>query len=160
LSAEAQRLLDSVPDIIGAQPGDAEQFADMHVAVIVPPAMVTPEILASSLKIAFGYVARLRQRECWKLTDAEATELSVPWAPILENALPGFVKEFSISNPGLVAAIWAAANVLGPKISQDMEESARPKRMDAKDAAGQSPAPAAPRSAALREEGNGVVWAS
>jgi hypothetical protein len=141
LSAEAERLLSSIPDTIGEAeedttagpdlPGGASEEGAGSLGALLGPEVVSKELLASILKGSFGWIAEWRKRDVYQLDDSRAAMLAEPWAPVLnqwwERIAPSFLMQFSQANPGLVAAVLTTAVVVGPMIGADMKETAKEK---------------------------------
>lgn len=125
LSAEAQRLLDGVPDVIGAEASQAASSEtagqDLSAAVMVQR-IIKPEELRWFIEGAFDLLAVWFQSEHWKLTEGEAMRLAEPGAEVLTNSLLNsklwfFQKlmEWAAANPGALSLCFAAATIVGPR---------------------------------------------
>lgn len=127
---EAQRLLDSVPDVIGPEPGEAGAApADVppDVPAIQADTFVNVDALAGVFQGAFSLVGAIRKRDCYDLDDVNAAKLGAAWCPHvngwLEKWLPGFLTQFAMANPGLVAAAVTTIGVVTPMVKADLAET-------------------------------------
>lgn len=137
LSAEAERLLSAIPDVIGETdegqdlPPGASVEGSPNVGALLGPEVVSAEMLASILKGAFGWVADWRKRDVYRLDEDRAAALAQPWCPVLnswwERSAPSFLAQFSAANPGLVLAIITTAVIVGPMVGADLKETAKEK---------------------------------
>ena len=158
LSAEAERLLSAIPDVIGETHEGGTDFpagpsveGSPNVGTLLGPEVVTAEMLAAILKGAFGWVADWRKREVYRLDEDRAAALAQPWCPVLnswwERWAPSFLAQFSAANPGLVSAIITTAVIVGPMVGSDLKETAKEKArrpMVREGTSHHNPGPAAP----------------
>lgn len=157
LSAEAERLLSAIPDVIGEThegpdlPPGASVEGSPNVGALLGPEVVSAEMLASILKGAFGWVADWRKRDVYRLDEDRAAALAQPWCPVLnswwERCAPSFLAQFSAANPGLVSAIITTAVIVGPMVGADLKETAKEKArrpMVREGTSHHNPGPAAP----------------
>jgi hypothetical protein len=159
--AEAQRLLDAVPDYIGAEPDEAGAAAPADVqGTAAALGVVSADTLASILQTAFGFVADWRRRDVYRLDDSKAAVLAGPWCPVVNDwwakFAPAFLAQWSMANPGLFAAVLTTAVTVGPMIQADLKQSAAERSKRGFVRAGTShngPAPAAAAPAAAAPAG-------
>jgi hypothetical protein len=142
LSAEAERLLSAIPDVIGGNEGGValpggETLGEVPAGAIGAslhgPEIISADDLAAMLKGAFSWVADWRKRDVYRLDDERAAALAKPWHPIVNNAwerlAPAFLARFSESNPGLIAAMFTTAVVVGPMVGADLKATAEEKAL-------------------------------
>ena len=150
LCAEAERILAGAPRIQEA-PGadvlpDAEEPEDE-----LSIALSGEEQIALVLKSGFGWIADLRDRECYRIDDSTADKLGRAWSPVVRDAwakyAPALLAQFSQAHPGLLAALLTTSVIVGPMIGADLKQTREerrrrsPVRQDKPEPAKQEPKP-------------------
>jgi hypothetical protein len=141
LTPEAQRLLASVPDSIGADPadpGDAAELPDEDaIAGLMAMVAFEPQDVQDMLCELFDWWSELSwiNSPHWKLTDRKARIIGRPTAMLLNSCwsqlqtiIPGLLGRWMESTPGASAALLAWGIVVGPMAAKQIAISRERKK--------------------------------
>jgi hypothetical protein len=134
LTPEAERILRTVPDVIGEDPalagepqsagviGDEDPITALMAQVAFEPQDVQ-DVIAET----FDWLAERFESDHWRLTDRQARMLGRPSAQLLNsiwaklsNYLPDILSRWCESTPGATAFLLAAGMVITPKVMQQV----------------------------------------
>lgn len=133
LSAEAERILAGIPRIQEA-PGDALPPADDFEPESdeLSIALSGEEQIALVLQKGFGWIADLRDRDCYRMDDPTAAKLGRVWSPVVRDAwtkyAPMFLAQFAEAHPGLLTALLTTSVIVGPMVSADLRQTREERR--------------------------------
>lgn len=125
LSAEAERILAGVPDVIGEAEPEAGAAADgVTVTVEAPPVVLSSATVKLLLLAACKQVAKWRKFDRYAIGESEAGLLAGPYTELLNAVIdklaPAFVRQFAVSLPGLGEAVALSAVIFGPVVMADL----------------------------------------
>jgi len=135
LSAEAERILRAVPDVIGEDPaGDDPRLGatidEDPVAALMAQVAFEPQDVQDVIAETFDWLAERFASDHWRLTDRQARMLGRPSAQLLNslwtklsNYLPEILSRWCESTPGATAFLLAAGMVITPKVMQQVSIS-------------------------------------
>lgn len=136
LSAEAERLLSSIPETIGdgtetAQPAEpAGPDESNPIAALMESVAFEEEDIRDTLGELFDWLATRFESDHWKLTERQSRMLAKPaammanslWAR-LQQYIPDIIARWCETTPGAMAFITSAGLVLVPKVRQQVKVS-------------------------------------
>jgi len=129
LSAESERLLDSVRGPIGsAEGGDpGEPGADEAISGLMAMVAFEPQDVQDTVCEFFEWLAGRFDSDHWKLTDRQARMMGKPTAQLLnslwaklQTVLPDILTRWCEETPGATAFILACGIVVVPKIGKQI----------------------------------------
>lgn len=134
MAADAARLLDSVPDVIGDEGDGASGAADAPAPVILPHTIIiSAETMQQLLLWLTDKLAVWRRIEAYRLNDAGATMLAGPYSQVLngvwDKLAPAFLSQLCVSVPGLAEAAALSAVAFWPAIQEEMKRGRTPQRI-------------------------------
>ena len=140
LPAESERVLASVPEIIGGEADDPGGPADVQeldpVAALMAQVAFEPQDVQDILVEMFDWLGERFQSDHWKLNERQARMLGTPaalmlnsiWAR-LQDYIPDLIAKWCMETPGASKFILACGLVIGPKIAKQITISRERKRL-------------------------------
>lgn len=134
LSAESERLLDSVPESIGGEVDDAggpaavsSQVPEDPIAALMAQVAFEEQDVKDTLGELFDWLAERFESDHWRLTDRQTRMLGRPAAQML-NAIwgklqvyiPDILGKWCEDTPGATAFILACGIVVVPKVTKQV----------------------------------------
>ena len=137
LSEEAERILASIPDHVGPEPGEAAAAgapaADSSAEGDALLEMVGEEIVdqddvAELLKMVGDSLAKWRKRQEYEKAGVRASSIAAkPWAQVINHLwvayAPSLLADLTANVPGLAKALLMSAIAFGPAVAADMKQT-------------------------------------
>lgn len=164
LSAESERLLNSVPDSIGGEPGGIDEPGEGgQLSAMIDGLVFKPEHVEVLMRGIFKALGWFFDAEHWELSDSETGWVTEPATQMLNflwldnrDDISNRMLTWVMNTPGALGLLIGGGVVLGPRISKQM--SLARERRNSKPLVQEPRTPPQPIRPAPAQPKNGIVF--